>query len=98
MVTDKLGSAVSNALDSAGSDSKETVSSVKSAVSGVTGAIKSLDDDIGIKDTLGSLAMSATDLAFQAVDKAVELNKEYKVTDQIAEKIQEATSSTSKAK
>lgn len=99
-VTDRLGSAISGAIEGAASssDSKGAVSSVSDVFSGMSGAVKSLDDDIGIKDTIGTLATSATDLAFQAVDKAVELNKEYKVTDQIVEKIQEATSSTSKAK
>mmetsp|Transcript_3450 Transcript_3450/g.10788 ORF Transcript_3450/g.10788 Transcript_3450/m.10788 type:complete len:247 (-) Transcript_3450:91-831(-) len=98
MVTDKLGSAISGALDSAksSSDSKEAVGAVTGVIDGVSDAVKSVDKDIGIKDTLGTLATSATELAFQAVDTAFELNKEYKVTDQIVEKIQEAISGKAK--
>mmetsp|Transcript_125767 Transcript_125767/g.391663 ORF Transcript_125767/g.391663 Transcript_125767/m.391663 type:complete len:249 (-) Transcript_125767:27-773(-) len=94
-VTDKIGSALSGALESAKSspDSKEAMSTVAGFIDGLTDAVKSLDKDVGIKDTLGSLATSASDMAYQAVDKAVNLNEEYKVTEQIAEKVQEATKS-----
>uniref|UniRef100_A0A7S0FYE4 Uncharacterized protein n=1 Tax=Pyrodinium bahamense TaxID=73915 RepID=A0A7S0FYE4_9DINO len=94
LVTDKLGSAITSALDGAKSgDSKEAATTVSGIINGVSDAVTSLDKDIGIKDTLGQLTTSASELAFQAVDKAVELNKEYKVTDQIAAKIEEATKS-----
>mmetsp|Transcript_72503 Transcript_72503/g.219495 ORF Transcript_72503/g.219495 Transcript_72503/m.219495 type:complete len:233 (-) Transcript_72503:171-869(-) len=82
-VTGKVGSAVTNAL---GSDNMATVDSVLDSV-------KAADKDIGFKDTIGTLATSASELACQAVDKAVELNKEYKITDQISEKIEEVTKS-----
>eukprot|EP00418_Pyrodinium_bahamense_P078136 CAMPEP_0179055932 /NCGR_PEP_ID=MMETSP0796-20121207/23553_1 /TAXON_ID=73915 /ORGANISM="Pyrodinium bahamense, Strain pbaha01" /LENGTH=248 /DNA_ID=CAMNT_0020752595 /DNA_START=20 /DNA_END=766 /DNA_ORIENTATION=- len=94
MVTDKLGNAISSALESAKSgESKEAVSSVTGFFEGISSTIASVDRDIGIKDTLGQLTTNASELAFQAVDKAVELNREYKVTDQIAAKIEEATKS-----
>mmetsp|Transcript_104882 Transcript_104882/g.306322 ORF Transcript_104882/g.306322 Transcript_104882/m.306322 type:complete len:246 (+) Transcript_104882:54-791(+) len=98
MVTDKLGSAVSSALEGAKSspDSKGAATTVSGFLSGLGEAFQSLDNDVGIKDTLGTLASGATDLAFQAVDKAVELNNEYKISDQISEKVQEATSSKAK--
>jgi len=93
-VTDKLGSAISGALEGAKSgENKEAVSTVTGALAGVKDAIQNLDNEIGIKDTLGNLATSASELAAQAVDKAVELNKEYKVTDQISAKIEEVTKS-----
>lgn len=94
MVTDKLGDAIKGAIDDTAKSnpsSQETVKSISGLVGGAADAVKSLDQDIGIKDTIGALATSATDLAYQAVDKAIEVNKQYKVTDQIVEKIQEAT-------
>jgi len=100
-VTDRIGSALSDALGEAdtGSESRESVSSFARSV---TDAVKSADQEIGFKDTIGQIATSASDLACQAVDKVVELNMQYKVTDQIAEKINEAidgaqTSSTTKS-
>ena len=96
-VTDKIGSALKGALeDGKKGESAETFSSVGSAFDSVGDAIASLDKDIGIKDTLGSLATSASELAFQAVTKAIELNKEYKITDQIQEKINEASAEGTK--
>ena len=46
--------------------------------------------DVGIKDTLGSLVLAGTDLASQLAGKVVELNDQYKVTDQIKAKIEES--------
>jgi len=86
-VTDKVGGALSGALDST---EGETSSSVKSALSSAKEAIDSFDKDIGIKSTLGGLVLAGSDLASQLATKVVELNKEYKVTDQIQSKIDEA--------
>jgi len=90
-VTDKIGSAFNEALESTSSGSSST-DSVSGFVTGVVDAVKTADKDIGFKDTLGQLASSASDLAYQAVEKAVDLNAQYKITDQIKEKIDEATS------
>merc|ERR1712203_1234485 len=98
-VTDKLGSALSDAVESGGSSGASSSSSTPqdNSVSNVLGTVKKTiedaDKEIGFKDTFGTIATSASDLAFQAVDKAVELNDKYKVTDQITEKISEAASS-----
>jgi hypothetical protein len=91
-VTGKLGSAISGALESAtsGSDSKD---SVNGFLSSAKTAIENFDKDVGIKDTLGGILTAGSELAAQAIDKAVELNKEYKLTDQLADKIKEATAS-----
>lgn len=96
MVTEKVGSAFSEAIGSAknkNNPDSEGVAGIAGFLDTVVNSVKSLDKDIGIKDTLGDLAVSASDLAAQAVDKVVELNKEYKITDQISEKIQEASKS-----
>ncbi|CAE7338971.1 unnamed protein product [Symbiodinium necroappetens] len=66
-VTSKVGTALNDALDK--SDG-ETSSSVKSSLDSVGDAITSFDKDVGIKDTLGSLILSGTDLASQLATKA----------------------------
>ncbi|CAK9013406.1 Uncharacterized protein SCF082_LOCUS11914 [Durusdinium trenchii] len=86
-VTNKVGSAVNDALEK--SDSKETGSTVKSTLSSVGDAIEGFDKDVGIKDTLGSLVLAGSDLASQLATKVIELNEEYKVTDQLKAKIDE---------
>merc|ERR1719188_295528 len=95
-VTGKIGGAFTDAVDGVKSDSnKKTFDQVGEVVDGIKGAIKSVDDDVGIKDTAGSLVTSASDLAYQAIEKVVDLNKEYKVTDQLKEKVDEAVSKAS---
>ncbi|CAE7533276.1 unnamed protein product [Symbiodinium pilosum] len=86
-VTSKVGTALNDALEK--SDS-ETTSTVKESVDTVSEAITSFDKDVGIKDTLGSLILSGSDLANQLAAKVVELNDQYKVTDQIKAKIDES--------
>jgi len=96
-VTNTISDSFASALES----SPEAKKSVDDAWSGVSEAYNSVDQDVGIKDTLGTILASGSELASQAIDKAVELNDQYKVTDQIGEKISEvidkAQSSTKKA-
>eukprot|EP00418_Pyrodinium_bahamense_P069118 CAMPEP_0179086266 /NCGR_PEP_ID=MMETSP0796-20121207/39120_1 /TAXON_ID=73915 /ORGANISM="Pyrodinium bahamense, Strain pbaha01" /LENGTH=246 /DNA_ID=CAMNT_0020783729 /DNA_START=66 /DNA_END=806 /DNA_ORIENTATION=- len=94
-VTDKVGDAVSGAVESAkkNADTREAISSLEGVVGNVTGAVESVDRDIGIRDTLGSLVTSASEAANKGVEKVVELNDEYKVTDQLSQKIQEVSKS-----
>mmetsp|Transcript_5501 Transcript_5501/g.12974 ORF Transcript_5501/g.12974 Transcript_5501/m.12974 type:complete len:219 (-) Transcript_5501:133-789(-) len=90
-VTSKVGSALNEALEKGDS---ETTSSVKGSLDTVGEAITSFDKDVGIKDTLGSLILSGTDLADQLAKKVVELNDQYKVTDQLKAKIDESLESS----
>eukprot|EP00434_Breviolum_minutum_P014657 symbB.v1.2.012924.t1/scaffold903.1/size153517/11 len=60
----------------------------------VNGAIDSFDKEVGIQDTLGSLVLAGSDLANQLATKVVELNDEYKVTDQLKSKIDDALASS----
>lgn len=96
-VTDKLGSAISEAVGSAkasSGSSSESLDSVTGVFQGAVDAFKAADEDIDFKTTLGTLVTSASDLASQAVEKVVEVNDTYKITDQIKEKIDEASSGT----
>jgi len=90
-VSSKVGTALSGALDST---EGETSTSVKSALGTVNGAIDSFDKEVGIRDTLGSLVLAGSDLANQLATKVVELNDEYKVTDQLKSKIEEQLASS----
>eukprot|EP00434_Breviolum_minutum_P014655 symbB.v1.2.012922.t1/scaffold903.1/size153517/9 len=90
-VTNKVGTALSDALDSS---EGETSTSVKSTLGTVNGAIDSFDKEVGIRDTLGSLVLAGSDLANQLATKVVELNDEYKVTDQLKNKIDDALASS----
>mmetsp|Transcript_55223 Transcript_55223/g.142229 ORF Transcript_55223/g.142229 Transcript_55223/m.142229 type:complete len:252 (-) Transcript_55223:153-908(-) len=90
-VTGKVGDAISKALEKQKAEGGDAVDSITKFTDAVSEAFVSLDKDVGIKDTLGSLATSASELAAQAVDKAIELNDQYKITDQIKEKIEEST-------
>ncbi|CAJ1328460.1 unnamed protein product [Effrenium voratum] len=94
-VTDKVGSALTEALDK-NADAKDSLKTVKSSLDTVKEAIDSFDKDVGIKETLGSLVLAGSDLASQLTSKVVELNKEYKVTDQLKAKIDEALEKSSK--
>mmetsp|Transcript_36993 Transcript_36993/g.68962 ORF Transcript_36993/g.68962 Transcript_36993/m.68962 type:complete len:218 (+) Transcript_36993:66-719(+) len=90
-VTGQVGSALTEALDKS---EGETTATVKDSLNTVGDAITSFDKDVGIKDTLGSLILSGTDLANQLASKVVELNDQYKVTDQIKAKIDESLESS----
>merc|ERR1711862_570394 len=92
-VTGKIGSSFASVIDNAkaADNTKEVATTVSGVLDGVGDAIDSVDKDIGIKDTIGTVLVSGSELAAQAIDKAVELNAQYKVTDQIVEKITEAT-------
>mmetsp|Transcript_77336 Transcript_77336/g.216173 ORF Transcript_77336/g.216173 Transcript_77336/m.216173 type:complete len:227 (-) Transcript_77336:478-1158(-) len=82
-------STVSDSFASALESNPETKKTIDDAWSGVKDAYTSVDQDVGIKDTLGTILASGSELASQAVDKAVELNNKYKFVDQIGEKISE---------
>jgi hypothetical protein len=85
-VSDKVGSAFDSVLES----NPEAKKSVSSAWDGISEAYETIDKDVGIKDTLGTILISGSELAQQAVQKAVDLNEQYKITDQIGEKVSEA--------
>mmetsp|Transcript_94306 Transcript_94306/g.266303 ORF Transcript_94306/g.266303 Transcript_94306/m.266303 type:complete len:247 (-) Transcript_94306:129-869(-) len=83
-VTGQLGDAIEGALTPEGGSSP---------LKSVTSAVESVDAEVGIKDTVGSIATSASELASQAVEKVLALSTEYKVVDQIKEKLDQTTKS-----
>lgn len=85
-VTDKVGESLENAVG------KENLK----VVDGLVDTVKAADKEVKFKDTLGSAVTTASSLAKDAVDKVVDVNKEYKITDQVASKIDEVTKSVKK--
>jgi hypothetical protein len=89
-VTSGVGSALGNALKSAGSSTGgEGSNSVTGFLDSAGESISSFDKEVGFKDTLGGLLTAGGELASQAVGKVIDLNQQYRVTDQIKEKIDE---------
>lgn len=95
-VTSSIGTAMTDALSDARKNSD--TSSVIEFFDGIGEAVTKFDQDVGIKDTVGNAVTSASDLASQAVSKALELNDQYKITDQIADKIKEVSNETGTGK
>jgi len=82
-VTGKVGNAFSEQVN------KTKKEGSSGPLDGITTAYNDFDKEVGIKDTIGSFLVSSSDLAAQAIDKAVELNDQYKITEQISEKAAE---------
>mmetsp|Transcript_3060 Transcript_3060/g.6879 ORF Transcript_3060/g.6879 Transcript_3060/m.6879 type:complete len:247 (+) Transcript_3060:98-838(+) len=93
-VTSQVGSALSGAIDK--NVKPEDKKNLDSTISTVSSSIDSFDKEVDIKKTFGTLAVGAADLAFQAVEKAIEFNEKNKVTDKIADKIKELASKADK--
>jgi len=94
-VTGNIGSAFNDTMQGRSSEgSRDFVDSFVTTV-------QKTDKEVSFLGTFGKIATSGADLATQAVDKAITINDEYKLTDQLKEKIQGFTdaskSSSSKA-
>jgi len=84
-VTSGVGDAFNKVLE----DNPETKKRVDGVFEGVAEAYESVDKDIGIKDSLGTILTSGGELASQAVEKVIEINEKYKITDQVTDKVNE---------
>jgi hypothetical protein len=95
-VTDKIGGTLSDAVSNvkASAGDNEAVNTVVGVFDGAAKAVGDLDKEVGIKDSLGNAVSSASELASEAVEKAVEVNQEYKITDTVVEKAQEVVNQT----
>lgn len=93
--TDQIGSALSGAVDNLKANAgggADALNTVTGAVDSAVKVVEDLDKDVNIKGTVGGVFSSASELAAEAIDKAVELNEEYKITGQIADKAKEVAS------
>jgi len=96
-VTDQIGSALSGAINNVKENAGGGAEAINTLTGVVDGAVKIVDDldkDVNIKATLGNVLSSASELAAEAVDtvvdRAKEVNEEFKITDQITDKAKEA--------
>lgn len=98
-VTSGIGNAINTSLENAKTGpNKEIATAVSNFFEGSAEAIESVDKEVKIKDSVGAVAISTSELANKAVIKVLDLNKQYKVTDRIKATIEEATSSASSTK
>lgn len=70
---------------------KDVVEQIEGLAKNAGKVYTDLDDEIGLKDTAGSILTSLSELAELGINKVQDLNKEYKVTDTIGDKVKELT-------
>jgi hypothetical protein len=91
-VTSRVGSAVGEQVD------KVKASSPKAAeiIDGVGSAIETVDKEVGIGSSLSSVVTSSSSIASDVVDKAIETNEKYSITDKIKDTIDDAVAKVQK--
>ncbi|CAK0800769.1 unnamed protein product, partial [Prorocentrum cordatum] len=91
-VTNRVSSAVSEQVD------KVKASSPKAAeiIDGLDTAVKTVDKEVGIGSTLSSVVTSGSSIASDVVDKVLETNGKYGITDKIKDTIDDAVSKAQK--
>lgn len=87
-VTDQIGGAVGGAVDKVKETTgdNEVTKTLSNTADTVGKAVSDLDRDVNIKGTVGNVVSAASEFAADAVERVVEVNEEYKVTEQIADK------------
>ena len=92
-LTDKAGAQLKDQLNKlkAGS-SGETIAKVEDALSKATSKFNELDKEYDLVEKGKQALGYAGDLSAKAIDKGLELNAEYKLTDQVVAKVTEAGS------
>ena len=92
-LTDKAGSQLKDQLNKlkAGS-SGETIAKVEDALGKATSKFAELDKEYDLVEKGKQALGYAGDLSAKAIDKGIELNAEYKLTDQVVAKVTEASS------
>ena len=92
-MTDKAGAQLKDQLNKlkAGS-SGETIAKVEDALGKATSKFAELDKEYDLVEKGKQALGYAGDLSAKAIDKGIELNAEYKLTDQVVAKVTEASS------
>ena len=92
-LTDKAGAQLKDQLNKlkAGS-SGETIAKVEDALGKATSKFAELDKEYDLVEKGKQALGYAGDLSAKAIDKGIELNAEYKLTDQVVAKVTEASS------
>merc|ERR1711956_14007 len=93
-VTDQIGGALDKAVDNEKKTTgdNEVTKTLSNTADTVGKAVSDLDRDVNIKGTVGNVVSAASEFAADAVERVVEVNEEYKVTEQIADKAKDVAS------
>jgi len=91
-VTSKVGSAVGEQVAKV----KASSSTAAEIIDGVDSAIKTVDKEVNIGSTLSSAVTTGSSVASDLVDKAIETNQKYSITDKIKDTIDDAVSKVQK--
>mmetsp|Transcript_9953 Transcript_9953/g.30149 ORF Transcript_9953/g.30149 Transcript_9953/m.30149 type:complete len:255 (-) Transcript_9953:113-877(-) len=92
-VSDKAGAAIKEQLEKLKStESGSTIGKVETALETATSKFAELDKEYDLVEKSKQAIGYAGDLSVKAIDKGLELNTEYKITDQITAKVTEASS------
>ena len=92
-LSDKASAAVKEQLEKLkAGESGETMTKVEDAVTTVTSKVGELNKEYDLVEKGKQAIGYAGDLSVKAIDKGIELNKEYKITEQVTAKLTEASS------
>ena len=92
-LSDKAAAALKDQLEKLKKgDSASTVAKVEDALNTATSKFDELNKEYDLVEKSKQAIGYAGDLSIKAIDKGLELNKEYKITDQVTSKLQEASS------
>ena len=92
-LTGKAGAAVTEQIEKLkAGESGESVTKLTTTVDSVTSKISELNEEYDLLDKGKQAVGFAGDLSVKAIDKGIELNAEYKLTDQVVAKVTEASS------
>eukprot|EP00929_Paragymnodinium_shiwhaense_P021162 TRINITY_DN13872_c0_g1_i3.p1 TRINITY_DN13872_c0_g1~~TRINITY_DN13872_c0_g1_i3.p1 ORF type:complete len:270 (-),score=52.65 TRINITY_DN13872_c0_g1_i3:114-824(-) len=88
-ISGKVSGAFMSAVEAGKKDksTKERLDQLSNTINAVTEAAAEFDKTVGVKDTVGNLLTTASDVAGAGVNTAVELNDEYEVTNKLSNEV-----------
>jgi GTP cyclohydrolase III len=92
-VTDRIKEAATDALNKAKvNDDKGTISKVDETISSVVTKFDDLNKEYDLGTQASKVLSTTATFSNKAIDKAIELNKEYEITNKVGSSISEAAS------
>mmetsp|Transcript_12668 Transcript_12668/g.43755 ORF Transcript_12668/g.43755 Transcript_12668/m.43755 type:complete len:222 (-) Transcript_12668:95-760(-) len=96
-LTSKASVAAKSAVDKLKeSDSDGTLGKLETSLAAATAKLSSLDMEFGLVEKGKQVLGYAGDLSVKAIDKSIELNSEYKLTDKVTEAVKAAATTKNK--
>jgi hypothetical protein len=92
-LTSKASGALSGLVDKLKENpgNKEVIKQIEDVAKGASKAVTDLDDEVGLKDTAGSVLTSLSELAEIGADKVQDIDKELEISSKISEKVKEVS-------